>query len=131
MQDVSFEGLWAWVAAVPGTDGVGVPGHQRECGHLWNGLSHMCIYICAHVSVGACVRMCVVCVCLQSRKHCFVLLVLSLRNKSDFVTDNTFLLFVFLKKGTSKSFKNCYSTKKCVCVCVYLYIYMYIYINQK
>ena len=79
---------------------------------------------CMHIYVRTCVyaRVCL-CVILQSRKHQFILFILSVLKKSDFVTENTY----FLKRnieGLQKLLRYKKGVCVCVCICVSLYIYI-------
>ena len=86
---MSFKGLFAWVEAVP-QDGwqwdTRLP--ERICSLVELHFQYMHIYACMCLCVRVCVH--VWCVNCQSRKHQFILFVLSMLNKSDFVTDNRF-----------------------------------------
>lgn len=125
---VSVEGLSAWVKAVPGVGGGGMPGHQEEYGHCGTAFRYMQINArtCLCVWLRVCVSVCAACVCLQSRKHQCLLFILSRLNTPGFVTDNTF----FFKKRNIEELQKSLQYKK-VCACVYFYIPMYIDMNQK
>lgn len=66
----------------------------------------------------------------RSTKHKFILFILSMLNKSSFVTITQFFFFFFLKRNI-EDLQKLLQYKKSVCVCVLVFIYLYMYINQK
>ena len=100
----------------------------------WTAMRHQVTRICSrvelhfqcmHIYVRTCVYVCVcLCVSLQSRKHQFILFILSMLKKSDFCNRE----HIFFLKRNIEGLQKLLRYKKGVCVCVCICVSSYIYI---